>query len=204
MACATAGPPMTAEGDGGQTAERLAVDNALLRRIAQGERQALAELYDRFARPLFSTALHILSDRAEAEDVVQDVFLTLWKKAAVFEAERGSAFSWAVTLTRNRAVDRLRSRRRRAELLERSLPADLGYDGVPAGGDGADHQDEVRQVRAAVAALPPEQKRALEMAFFAGLTQQEIAQRLSEPLGTVKARIRRGLGRLRGSLPPRP
>ncbi len=96
--------------------------------MAGGEHDALAELYDRFSRPLYATALRILNDATEAQDVVHDVFITLWEKSSAFAVERGTAFSWAVTLTRNRSIDRLRSRRRRAELLEQSFPADLGYD----------------------------------------------------------------------------
>jgi RNA polymerase sigma-70 factor (ECF subfamily) len=186
--------------------ERSLEDARLIRRMAGGEHQAMAELYERFSRPLYSTSLHILKDAAEAQDIVHDVFITIWEKAAVFAAERGSAFSWAVTLTRNRSIDRLRSRRRRAELLDQAAPADLGYFETITGSDGNDPaalQDQAQAVRAAVAALPSDQKHALELAFFSGLTQQEIAVRLSEPLGTVKARIRRGLVKLRDSLAPR-
>jgi RNA polymerase sigma-70 factor (ECF subfamily) len=187
-----------------QPEERSAADARILRRMAGGEREALAELYDRFSRPLYSTALHILNDAAEAQDVVHDVFLTLWQKAAVFAAERGTAFSWAATLTRNRAIDRLRSRKRRAELLEKSLPSDLGYgEGAGSAEETAGQRDQAQLVRAAVATLPADQQRALELAFFGGLTQQEIADRLQEPLGTIKARIRRGLAKLRGSLAAR-
>lgn len=186
--------------------ERSLEDARLIRRMAGGEHEAMAELYERFSRPLYSTSLHILKDAAEAQDIVHDVFIALWEKAAVFAADRGSAFSWAVTLTRNRSIDRLRSRRRRAELLDQAAPADLGYFETITGSDGNDPaalQDQAQAVRAAVAALPREQKHALELAFFSGLTQQEIAVRLSEPLGTVKARIRRGLVKLRESLAPR-
>jgi RNA polymerase sigma-70 factor (ECF subfamily) len=186
--------------------DRSLEDARLVRRMAGGEHQAMAELYDRFSRPLYSTALHILQDAAEAQDIVHDVFITLWQKAAVFAAERGTAFSWAVTLTRNRAIDRLRSRRRRAELLAGAAPADLGYFETVTGADSNDsaaRHDQAQAVRAAVATLPREQQHALELAFFSGLTQQEIAARLSEPLGTVKARIRRGLVKLRDTLAPR-
>jgi RNA polymerase sigma-70 factor, ECF subfamily len=186
--------------------ERSIEDARLIRRMAGGDHQAMAELYERFSRPLYSTSLHILKDTAEAQDIVHDVFIALWEKAAVFASDRGSAFSWAVTLTRNRSIDRLRSRRRRAELLDQAAPADLGYFETITGADGNDPaalQDQAQAVRAAVAALPREQKHALELAFFSGLTQQEIAARLSEPLGTVKARIRRGLVKLRDSLAPR-
>ncbi len=183
--------------------ERQQADARLVRRIAEGDKNALAELYDRFSRPLYATALRVVQDPAEAQDVVHDAFVTLWEKAASFEATRGSAFSWAVTLVRNRAIDRVRMRRRRAELLTASAPSDLGYDESntgPGADDTASLGDEARAVRAAVAALPPDQKRALELAFFSGLTQQQIAEKLAEPLGTVKARIRRALLKLRDTV----
>lgn len=174
-----------------------------MQRVAQRDRDALAELYDRFSGPLYGTALRIVRDAAEAQDVVHDAFITVWDKAADFESTRGSAFSWAVTLVRNRAIDRVRRRRRRAELLAETAPSDLGYQdaaGANAGTDDVAFGDDARAVRSAVATLPVEQKRALELAFFGGLTQEEIARKLNEPLGTVKARIRRGLLKLRDAL----
>lgn len=188
----------------GPDADRAERDAALLGRMAAGEKAAFAELYDRFSRPLFSVALRILRDEAEAEDIVQDVFLTLWEKASDFSRERGSAFGWAVTLTRHRAIDRLRLRQRRRELLDQ--PA-AGHFATAAASPSAEEalaaRETARAVRSAVAGLPTEQQRALELAFFGGLTQQEIAARLQEPLGTIKARIRRGLFRLREILPRR-
>ncbi len=186
--------------------DRQLTDARLMRQVAQGDKQAFAELYDRFSGPLYGAALRILRDSAEAQDVVHDAFVALWEKATTFEATRGSAFSWAVTLVRNRAIDRVRMRQRRAELLAESAPSDLGYadeGGANTGSDSAQLGDEARAVRAAVATLPPEQQRALELAFFGGLTQEEIARKLSQPLGTVKARIRRGLMKLRDSLATR-
>ena len=171
--------------------------------MASGDKQACAELYDRFSRPLYSVALRILNDPAEAEDIVQEVFLTLWRKAANFSMERGSAFGWAITLTRNRAIDRLRTRRRRTTLLSESFAEDLpggSSDADPNSADDLMIKEKSVAVRAALATLPREQLHALELAFFSGLTQQEIAARLSEPLGTVKARIRRGLIKLRDTL----
>jgi RNA polymerase sigma-70 factor (ECF subfamily) len=185
--------------------ERSRADAELLRRMAGGDRDALGEIYDRFSRPLYSMAFHILRDGTEAQDIVHDAFIALWEKAKAFEPARGTAFSWAATLTRNRAIDRLRTRRRRASLLEATPPAELGYgelSGAQADAE-ASRGDEARIVRAAMASLPPEQQRAVELAFFSGLTQQEIATRLREPLGTVKARIRRGLLKLRDTLAPR-
>jgi len=183
--------------------ERQRVDAELMRRIAEGDKQAFADLYDRFSGPLYGAALRIVRDPTEAQDIVHDAFVTLWEKAATFETDRGSAFSWVITLVRNRAIDRVRMRRRRAELLAESAPSDLGYggdSGPPSVEDAAALGDDAKAVRAAVATLPPEQQRALELAFFGGMTQEEIARKLAEPLGTVKARIRRGLLKLRDLL----
>lgn len=187
--------------------DRDQVDARLLERVARRDRQAFADLYDRFSGALYGTALRIVSDPSEAQDIVHDAFLTVWDKADTFQSQRGSAFSWVVTLVRNRAIDRVRSRRRRAELLAESVPSDLGYHEMPEGASGSEAAaagDDARMVRAAIAALPAEQRRALEMAFFGGLTQEQIARSLREPLGTIKARIRRGLIRLRDLLPRRP
>lgn len=185
--------------------DRALADARLLRRVAQGDRDALAHLYDRFAGPLYGTALRILREPAEAQDVVHDSFVALWEKASTFDAARGSAFAWAVTLVRHRAIDRLRLHRRRASLLADSSPADLAFAGpLASGADAATRSDEARAVHAAVAALPPEQQRALDLAFFGGLTQEQIAEKLREPLGTVKSRIRRALLQLRDSLARRP
>lgn len=184
-------------------AEQNRQDAALMERMARGDRAAFGELYDRLSRPLYTTALRILNDAREAEDVVQDVFLALWEKAADYEFMRGSAFSWAVTLTRNRAIDRIRMRQRRSDLLARSTPQDLGYATESDLADSADNlisTERAKHVREALATLPAEQQEALKLAFFSGLTQQEIAEQLREPLGTIKARIRRGLLKLRDTV----
>jgi RNA polymerase sigma-70 factor (ECF subfamily) len=186
MSSPTAAPPPD---------DRDLADAELLRRIAA-----------RFSRPLYATAVRIVQDASDAQDIVHDAFVVVWEKANTFETQRGTAFSWLVTLVRNRAIDRVRSRRRRQELLSTSVPTDLGYDDAtqprPAD-DQAAAGDDARTVRAAVATLAPEQQKALELAFFSGLTQEEIARSLGEPLGTVKARIRRGLMKLRDSLASR-
>jgi RNA polymerase sigma-70 factor (ECF subfamily) len=185
---------------------RARANAELIRRMAGGDRDALAELYDRLSRPLYATAKHILNDATEAQDVVHDVFLALWENAATFDSGRGAAFSWAVTLTRNRSIDRLRTRTNRARLLEASFPGDLGYgaDAAILGGDDrAELGERADVVCSALDTLPAEQRRALELAFFSGLTQKEIADKLSEPIGTVKARIRRGLIKLRDLLATR-
>ncbi|MFH1497060.1 MAG: sigma-70 family RNA polymerase sigma factor [Verrucomicrobiota bacterium] len=179
------------------------LDAPLLARIANGDQDALGELYDRFSRPLLATVYRILNDQREAEDIVHDAFVAVWQKAADYDPTRGSAFSWVMTLTRNRALDRVRSRKRRAELLAQSAPADLGYDQTPPDvALAADIGERGAAVRQAFGELPAEQRQALELAYFSGLTQQEIADRLQQPLGTVKARIRRGLLKLRDLIAP--
>jgi len=185
------------------TAARPTDDGELIRRMARGDKLACSTFYDRFSRPIYSVALRILNDQAEAEDVVQDVFLTLWKKAATYNASRGSAFGWAITLTRNRAIDRLRLRRRHSTLLQQSSPDDLPGGHATSDTHSADDlilREKTSAVRAALSTLPSEKLRTLELAFFSGLTQQEIATQLGEPLSTVKARIRRGLLKLRDTL----
>ena len=178
---------------------------ALLAAMAGGDKAALARLYDLLAKPLYSLAVRVTNDTSEAQDIVQDVFLQMWHKASAYESSRGSVFSWAATLTRNRAIDRVRMRKRRAELLAESAnelqPAPL------AGDTDSDASLWIREkagaVRTALSQLAPDQQKAIELAFFSGLTQQEIAARLNEPLGTIKARIRRGLLKLREALPSR-
>src|SRR5580704_14456589 len=145
---------------------RARANAELIRRMAGGDRDALAELYDRLSRPLYATAKHILNDATEAQDVVHDVFLALWENAAAFDTGRGAAFSWAVTLTRNRSIDRLRTRTNRARLLEASFPGDLAGGGgadLLGGDDRAELGDRADVVATAMETLPAEQKRALEL-----------------------------------------
>lgn len=176
---------------------------ALLSAMARGEKAALGRLYDLLAKPLYSLAYRVLNDSAEAQDIVQDVFLQLWNKAAVYETNRGSVFAWAATLTRNRAIDRLRMRKRRAEIIAESAAEIHEVAPSSSGADNLWLQEQAGAVRTALTTLAPEQKAAIELAFFTGLTQQEIAAQLNEPLGTIKARIRRGLLKLREALPAR-
>lgn len=173
--------------------------------MARGDKAALGKLYDLLAKPLYSLALRVTGDAAEAQDVVQDVFLQLWHKATDYQPERGSYFSWAATLTRNRALDRIRMRKRRAEIVQESAP-DIHPPAHAGETDSADAlwlREKAGAVRHALTSLGDEQRTAIELAFFRGLTQQQIAEQLGEPLGTVKARIRRGLLRLRETLASR-
>ena len=175
----------------------------LLARVAGGDTAAFAQLYDLLAGVLFSIAVKILRDEHTAEDVVQEVFIQIWEKAGKYNAQLGKPTTWAVTMLRNKAIDRLRATQRGQRLIE-AATGEQEVAGVihalpPAEGLG----DETAQtVRLAVARLAPEQKQAIELAFFSGLTQTEIAEVLRTPLGTVKARIRRGMIELRNTIEP--
>lgn len=176
----------------------------LLRRIGLGDKQAFGELYDRFSGLLFSTAYRVLNQQEAAEDVLQDVFIQIWEKAPLYDPARGKPLTWAVTLTRNKAIDRLRSTQRRARLqddVEKEASTDLQFDDSDAF-EGVASMEKGAMVRAALGRLNAEQREVLEMAFFKGLTQTEIAEQLGKPLGTVKARIRRGMMRMRELVEP--
>jgi RNA polymerase sigma-70 factor (ECF subfamily) len=193
-------PPNDAPAEPGQASPDA--DALLLRRIAAGESTALGLFYEAHANALFGLALRILNDHKEAEDVLQEVFLQVWNKASAYDPALGRPLSWVITLTRNKAIDRLRSAQRRSRLFEEAgeelsqhtvAPMITGIDALEAG-------EQANLVCAALQRLPAEQKRAIELAFFLGLTQTEIAAALNEPLGTVKARIRRGMLKLREEL----
>ena len=166
----------------------------LVRRLAAQDQSALAEFYDRFAPLVNALALRILRDSSDAEDVVQEVFLQAWRQAERFDPARGSPEAWLCTIARTRAIDRLRRRSSRREQPEESAPP-------PA---GSPRNEEALAVRAAIAGLSEDQRRALELAYYEGLTQTEIATRLGEPLGTIKTRIRTAMIRLREALGPLP
>jgi RNA polymerase sigma-70 factor (ECF subfamily) len=174
----------------------------LLRAIAAQDRAALADFYDLAGGVLFATALKMLGDTHEAEEVVQDVFVQIWTKAATFDASLGAPFHWALGITRNRCIDRIRARQRRSRLFDdvgEETKSAVAVDNSAAIGLNG---EELGNVRTAVRSLPADQRQAIELAFFGGLTHQEIAEQLREPLGTVKARIRRGMLKLRDSLQP--
>ena len=173
----------------------------LLCRIAAQDSAALAEFYDQTAASFFSFALRMLNNEHDAEEVVQDVFMQIWNKAQSFDPAIGIAFSWSISIVRNRCIDRLRSRQRRSRVLvetDDGAEADPFFESVTA--EALLVTDELGAVRAALDRLPEDQKRAIEMAFFGGLSHHEVADALDEPLGTVKARIRRGMGKLRDEL----
>ena len=177
-------------------------DAEIIRRIRAGDRAVFLEFYDRAAPLLLAVAARILNDRREAEDVLQDVFAQIWQKSQGFDAELGSLTSWAVALTRNKAIDRIRASMRRRRLIEEiAITADAIEQAPAASASEQLHgEDRAVRIRAALADLSPDQRQAIELAFFAGLSQNEIAARLEQPLGTIKARIRRGMLRLRDRL----
>ncbi len=173
----------------------------LLRRIAARDGGALGEFYDLTVHPLYSLACRILGNVGEAEEVIQDVFVLIWNKAGMFDAAKGRAFHWALSLTRNRCIDRLRARRRHSRVMvevrgEPEWNQELEFGAA----EPSLKEHDMGVIQSAVDALPPDQRQAIEMAFFGGFTHQEIAVSLNEPLGTIKARIRRGMFKLRESL----
>lgn len=174
-------------------------DEALLQKAAGGDQMAFTELYDRFSPPLYSLMLQMLGDAHEAEDLIQDGFIHLWEKAASYDVTKGRAFSWAMMILRHKAIDRLRARGRQARLAEQAANEPSLWTGEPSpqADVAADGQDRMSLARNALASLPSEQRRLIELAFLKGLTHQSIAETLHLPLGSVKTNIRRGLLRLR-------
>jgi RNA polymerase sigma-70 factor (ECF subfamily) len=180
--------------------ESRQADQASLARIARGDQLAFAELYDRHARLVFSLALRILQDRADAEDVVQEVFAQVWTQAGRYDASRGAVAAWMLVLTRSRAIDRLRARRARPEAAAESGTAENVVDLSATQDLELLSAEQVDRLQRALKELPEAQRTALELAYYEGLTHAEVAARLAEPLGTVKTRIRQAVIKLRESL----
>jgi RNA polymerase sigma-70 factor (ECF subfamily) len=173
-----------------------------LARAAAGDGAALAALYDRHARTVYSIALRIVGDEADAEEVVQDVFAQVWRQASRYDETRGTVEAWLVTMARTRAIDRLRARRARPDSgATRADDASIERAALMVDpGDALTAARDAQRIRDALHELPLLQRLAIELAYFEGLTQSQIADRLEEPLGTVKTRIRLGLLKLRDAL----
>lgn len=182
------------------TQESRQADQASLARIARGDQLAFGELYDRHARLVFSLALRILQDRSDAEDVVQEVFTQVWAQAARYDPGRGAVAAWMLMLARSRAIDRLRARRARPESAAEASIAESVADSSATQDLELLSSEQVARLRLALQELPEAQRKALELAYYEGLTHAEVATRLSEPLGTVKTRIRQAVIKLRESL----
>lgn len=201
----TALPPIVFDGeevDETARAEELLEVRQLFRKVAGGDRIAFGELHQRFSGLVYATIIQVLHNHQDTEDVVQEVFAVLWKKADMYSEERGKPTTWLTTLARNRAIDKFRSRSRRTKLydgFEREAEMDKGWNS-PSPSAEAEVKELAGQAKSAVLQLSSEQRIAIQLAFLDGLTQAEIAERTGAPLGTVKARIRRGLGRLRGMM----
>jgi RNA polymerase sigma-70 factor (ECF subfamily) len=177
------------------------IDAQLLARIAAGDEVAFGALYDRFSTGLFSFVIKMTRDEKEAEDVLQEGFAHIWRRAATYDPTRSSPFTWAVMIFRNKAIDRLRVRQRLDRTLEKATVEFSHFPEADEAAAGeAERRDQGAQVRSALTQIPAEQKQAVELAFFSGLTHEQIAEKIGAPLGTVKARIRRGLLKLRDFL----
>jgi RNA polymerase sigma-70 factor, ECF subfamily len=179
------------------------LDQEMIARIDRRDQSAFSALYDRLSGPLYSLAMKMLGDASDAQDALQEVFVQIWSRASTYDPEKSSVFSWAVLLTRSRAIDRLRARDRRLRVVvgstadESKAAEATDASTVESAADTANKKDEAAHVRSLLNNLPEDQRQAIELAFFGHRTHHEIAAQLGQPLGTVKARIRRGLLKLR-------
>jgi len=182
-------------------AEVTQKDLWLLEQVAKRDEAALNAFYDRFHRLVYSLALRVVGSTADAEDVVLDVFWQVWQQAGQYDPERGSVSTWLITIARSRAIDR-RRRLKRNGTLAQMVAVEHRDPAKPLGDPQEDivAAEQRRRVRAALDLLPEANRRALELAYYEGLSQSEVAAALDEPLGTVKTRIRTGLAHLRGHL----
>jgi RNA polymerase sigma-70 factor (ECF subfamily) len=179
------------------------IDPNLLALVAKGDQQAFSQLYDHSSTLLFTLAVRILENREEAAELLQDVYLEVWRKVSRYDVGRGTPVAWLVTLTKSRAIDRLRARAARGYRATNSLEAGTAAqvaDPSPSPLETQANQELRLAVGAAVAGLPQAQQQAIELAYYEGLSHTEIAERLNQPLGTVKTRIKLGMSKLRESL----
>ena len=176
-------------------------DAVLLQAVARRDEAAFAELYDRLSRPVFSLIVRVLRSRAEAEEVLQEAFWMVWERAPDYRVDLGSAFCWIVTIARRKAIDRVRANARHLQRIEEAQGLRNEDDVVaPAGLESLAADERGAAVRGALASLSLEERRPIALAFFDGLTHDEIAGVLQAPVGTIKARIRRGMLKLKPAL----
>jgi RNA polymerase sigma-70 factor (ECF subfamily) len=184
-------------GENGSNAE----DAALIRRIVDADETALGALYDRWVRSLYSLVLHLLRDPDEAEDVVEETFWQAWRKAGSYEPSKGAVSTWLLTIGRRKALDRLRARKRNRE---DPIQDERGFSDLrsasPDPGSEAEGSELREHIRAALRELPDEQREVLELGYFSGLSQAEIAEKTGQPLGTIKTRMRLAMQKLREPL----
>jgi RNA polymerase sigma-70 factor, ECF subfamily len=175
----------------GPSAPKNADEAALIARIRAGDETAMADLYDLYSNIVYGVALRVLGNTSAAEDVLQEVFLQLWRNPQAFDADRGRLPAWLAVIARNRAIDHLRKRPPEDDIEDLSISTGVNMESATA------QRQAVEKIRGVLAQLPAEQRRVLEMAFFEGMTHTEIAGKTGEPLGTIKTRIRTGLLTLR-------
>jgi RNA polymerase sigma-70 factor (ECF subfamily) len=171
-------------------------DAMLVSAIRSGDEQAMVQLYERYSSIVYSVALRVLGETGAAEDILQEVFMQLWRSADAFDATRGSLPGWLAVITRNRAIDSLRKRRPEADITDVIVSIEPDFVGA------AESSRALEKIRGTLGGMPTPQRAALEMAFFDGLTHTEIAEKTGEPLGTIKTRIRSGLLTLRKAFNP--
>lgn len=171
-------------------------DQALMLGVVHRDHQAFAELYRLYASKLYSFAYHLLQNHHEAEEVLQDAFVKIWENAGKYDSRKSAPFAWFVMITRNLCIDRMRSHARRHLFLERWHSEDTSPDSVE-GQRPVLAAELSQQISAALSKLPDEQWEAIKMAFYRGMTQEEISQKVRQPIGTIKSRIRRGMLKLR-------
>jgi RNA polymerase sigma-70 factor (ECF subfamily) len=179
------------------------IDPALLASIVKGDQQAFSQLYDHSSTLLYTLAFRILGDREEADELLQDVYLEVWRKVARYDLGRGTPIAWLITLTRSRAIDRLRARAVRGQTATMPLDATVSSRVADLGPSPFETQadQELRiAVGNAITSLPAAQQQAIELAYYDGLSHNEIAAKLNQPLGTVKTRIKLGMSKLRETL----
>ncbi len=178
-------------------------DVDLIRLASTGEARALEVLYDRYSRIVYSFALRIVGDPQLAEELLQEVFFRAWQQGAAFRSARGTLVTWLLSITHNMAIDEVRKRRRRPQKADSEDP-ETALAGVPDAGQDVEQEVWLSSLRTRIAQameqLPPSQREAIELAYFQGLTQREIAEALGEPLGTIKTRMRLGIQKLREQL----
>lgn len=175
----------------------------LLPAVAKGNVSAFEEFYDRYAPTIYGLLLRILSNVDDAQEVLQETFVKAWSSAKMFDAVRGSEVAWLISIARSRGIDRLRSRKIRYEREDeagREISIHSSFVETTTGADQAIQSEESRAVRSALEELPEAQRKALELAYFEGLSQSEIAEKLGEPLGTIKTRMQLGMKKLRERL----
>ncbi len=179
------------------------IDPTLLARVVKGDQQAFSQLYDYSSTLLFTLAVRMLGNREEAAELLQDVYLEVWRKVSRYDVGRGTPIAWLITLTKSRAMDRLRARASRGYRATNSLEGGMATqvaDPAPSPLETQADQELRTAIGAAVAGLPQSQQQAIELAYYEGLSHTEIATRLNQPLGTVKTRIKLGMSKLRESL----